>query len=630
MAAPNPLVRDRDVEFLLYEVHGAERLCQLPPFAGHDRETFDLFLASAAKLARELLFPLFRAMDEQPARLVDGRVVDHPAMGEVYERLVELGILTASRPESVGGASLPRCITTMAFLYLMAGNGGAAGYALLTAGSAHLIESFGSDELKQVYMARMYAGEWTGTMALTEPHAGSGLGDLTSSATPIPGREGAYKIRGSKIFISGGDLRFRDNVVHLTLARRVGDPSGTRGISLFVVPRMRPTADGGLEFNDVHTSQLVHKIGWKGLPSLGLSYGENDDCVGWLLGEPGSGLPYMFQMMNEARILVGANATATASAAYHESLAYARERTQGRRIDRRGDAPQPPGPAQRARTEAEGRVRAESGGREDKPIPIIEHPDVRRMLLRQKAIVEGSMSLLVTAAGYEDLATHHPDPAERERAQLILDILTPVTKSFAAERGFESTSLALQIHGGYGYSSEYLPELWLREQRLNAIHEGTTGIQSLDLLGRKVVARGGKALLMLSEELRADIEDARRSGVDDELCDAVKIELGRTTGLTQVLGARGLGGDLTGMLAHSVDYLTMFSNLIIAWQWLRIAGAACRGLGRDLDQTATDYYRGKIEAARYWIRTELADNARLAVLCETGEDSYLKVPDAGL
>jgi butyryl-CoA dehydrogenase len=605
MAAPNPLVRDRDVEFLLYEVHRAERLCLLPAFAEHDRETFDLFLASAAKLARELLFPLFRDMDEHPARLVDGRVVDHPAMDQVYQRLFELGILTASRPESVGGASLPRCITTMAFMYLMAGNGGAAGYALLTAGSAHLIESFGSDELKRVFMRRMYAGEWTGTMALTEPQAGSGLGDLTTSATPITEREGAYKIRGSKIFISGGDLRFRENVVHLTLARRVGDPAGTRGISLFVVPRMRHNFNtGALEFNDVHTSQLVHKIGWKGLPSLGLSYGENDDCVGWLLGEPGQGLVYMFQMMNEARILVGANATATSSAAYHESLAYARERTQGRRIDRRGRA--------------------------DKPVPIIQHPDVRRMLLRQKAIVEGSMSLLVTAAGYSDLADHAEQPAERERARLILDILTPITKSFAAERGFESTSLALQIHGGYGYSSEYLPELWLREQRLNSIHEGTTAIQSLDLLGRKVVAKGGRALLQLSEELRADVEDARRSGVDEELCDVVKIELTRVTELTQVLGARGLGGDLTGMLAHSVDYLTMVSNLIIGWQWLRMAAAACRGLGGEIDDAQADYYRGKIEAARYWIRTELADNARLAVLCETSEDSYLKIPDLGL
>jgi alkylation response protein AidB-like acyl-CoA dehydrogenase len=604
MAAPNPLVRDRDVDFLLYEVHQVQRLCALPAFAEHERETFDLYLASAAKLARERLFPLFRAMDEQPATLVDGRVHDHPAMGEIYDQLVELGLLTAGRPEAVDGANLPQCVATMAYLYLMAGNGGAAGYALLTTGAAHLIESFAAAELKQVFMRRMYAGEWTGTMALTEPQAGSGLGDLTTSATPIADRPGVYRIRGNKIFISGGDLQFRANVVHLTLARRAGDPPGTRGISLFVVPRLRPSPDlhgDTLEFNDVHTAQLVHKIGWKGLPSLGLSFGENDDCHGWLVGEPCKGLHYMFQMMNEARILVGANATATASAAYHESLAYARERTQGRRLDRKGHG----------------------------PVAILEHPDVRRMLLRQKAIVEGSMSLLITASSYADLAAHAEDPGQRERAKLILDILTPVTKSFAAERGFESTSLALQIHGGYGYSSEYLPELWLREQRLNSIHEGTTAIQSLDLLGRKVVAKGGQALLVLSEELRADVEDARRCGVDEELCDAVKIEVARATGLTQVLGARGLGGDVLGMLAHSVDYLTLFSNLIIAWQWLRMAAAACRGLGGEVDEAGAAYYRAKLEAARYWIRTELADNARLAVLCETGEDSYLKVPDAG-
>lgn len=603
MAAANPLVRDRDVEFLLYEVHDVVRLCALPPFAEHERETFDLFLRSAAKLGREQLFPLFREMDEQPARLQDGRVHAHPRAGELYAQMVELGILTAERPESVGGAQLPAAISTMAFLYLMAGNGGMAGYPLLTAGSAHLIESFGSQWLRETFMTKMYAGEWGGTMSLTEPHAGSSLGDLTTTATPVEGREGVHRIKGNKIFISGGDHQFLDNIVHLTLARRVGDPAGTRGISLFVVPRMRPREDGTLEFNDVHTSQLVHKIGWKGLPSLGLNYGENDDCFGWIVGEPCKGLSYMFQMMNAARLLVGTNATATASAAYHESLAYARERTQGRNLQ--------PG--------------ARGGG----PIPIIEHPDVRRMLLRQKSIVEGSLSLLVTTAIAADLAAHAEKSAERERAQMILDILTPVAKSFPAERGFESTSLALQIHGGYGYSSEYLPELWLREQRLNAIHEGTTGIQSLDLLGRKVVANGGRGLIALSEDIRVDIESARRCGVDEELCDTVKIELGRMLALTQVLGARGLGGDVVGMLSHSVDYLTLFSNLVIAWQWLRLAAAARQGLNRELDDAQTDYYRAKIEAARYWIRTELADNARLAVLCESAEDSYLKLPDAG-
>jgi len=605
MAASNPLVRDRDVEFLLYEVHRIHDLCALPAFAEHGRETFDLFLRSAAKLSREQLFGLFREMDEHAAELRDGRVHTHPKMGELYAAMAELGLLSAGRPEAVGGAMLPQSVTVVAYLYLMAGNGGAVGYSLLTAGAAHLIESFGSEALRETFMAPMYAGEWSGTMSLTEPQAGSGLGDLTTSATPIDAQAGVYAIRGNKIFISGGDHLFLDNIVHLTLARRVGDPEGVRGISLFAVPRMRPGDGDGdeLVFNDVHTSQLVHKIGWRGLPSLGLSYGENDDCRGWLVGEPCKGLRYMFQMMNEARLLVGANATATASAAYHESLAYARERTQGRRLDRRDRA---------------------AG-----PVAIIEHPDVRRMLLRQKAIVEGAMSLLVAVAGYSDRAEQGEDEAERTRSRLVLDILTPVVKSFAAERGFESTSLAVQIHGGYGYSSEYLPELWMREQRLNSIHEGTTGIQSLDLLGRKVVAEGGKGLMALAEDIRVDVEQARRIGVDEELCDTVKIELARMTGLTQVLGARGVGGDVVGMLAHSADYLVLFSNLIVAWQWLRMAAAASAALGERLDDASNDYYRGKIEAARYWIRTDLADNARLAVLCESAEDSYLKVPDQG-
>ena len=604
MAASNPLVRDRDVNFLLYEVHDALRLCALPHFADHDRETFDLFLGSAARLSREQLFPSYREMDEVGSTMADGRVRVPPAMADLWRQLCDLGLVSASRPYEVEGGQLPSTIATVAYLYLMAGNAAAVGFALLTSGSAHLIEAFGDEALREAFMARMYSGEWTGTMALTEPAAGSALGDLTTRAEPVEGRDGVYRISGSKIFISGGDNDFCENVVHLTLARRVGDPAGTRGISLFVVPRMRPAggdlSSDRLEFNDVHTSQLIHKIGWRGLPSLGLSYGEGGDCQGWLLGEPGKGLKYMFQMMNEARILVGANATATASAAYHESLAYARERTQGRRLDRRGD----------------------------RPVPLIEHPDVRRMLLRQKAIVEGSMSLLVEAGVASDLAEHGESAEVREKARLILDILTPITKTFAAERGFEANNLALQIFGGYGYSSEHLPELWLREQRLNTIHEGTTGIQSLDLLGRKVVAGGGKALVVLAEALGRDIAAARSSGADEELAAVIEVELARAIEVTRALASRGASGDPIGMLGHSVDFLSLFANLLVGWQWLRSAAAAARGLRAKPSPEEVDFYAGKIAAARYWIRTELADNARLAALCLSAEDSYISVADA--
>ncbi|HGG57395.1 MAG TPA: acyl-CoA dehydrogenase, partial [Nannocystis exedens] len=566
----------------------------------------DLFLGSAARLAREQLFPRFREMDEQGSVLVDGRVQVPRSMEPLWRQLCELGLISASRPFEVEGGQLPSTISTMAYLYLMAGNAAAVGFALLTSGAAHLIETFGDDALREAFMARMYSGEWTGTMALTEPAAGSALGDLTSKAEAIVGREGIYRISGSKIFISGGDHDFCENIVHLTLARRVGDPAGTRGISLFVVPRRRPVgADLSaetLEFNDVQTSQLLHKIGWRGLPSLGLSYGEAGDCMGWLLGEPGHGLKYMFQMMNEARILVGTNATATASAAYHQSLAYARERTQGRRLDRRGG---------------------------DDPVPLVEHPDVRRMLLRQKAIVEGSMSLLVEAALASDLALQSTSKEEREHNRRLLDLLTPVTKSFAAERGFEANNLALQIHGGYGYSSEYLPELWLREQRLNSIHEGTTGIQSLDLLGRKVVSGGGRAIAVLEAAISAEVSRARAEQCDEELTLAVEAELVRMIELTRILAGRGAAGDPIGMLGHSVDYLTLMGNLMIAWQWLRMAGAAERGLRGDPTAEIADFYRGKIAAARYWIRTELADNARLAGLCRSAENSFISVPEGG-
>jgi alkylation response protein AidB-like acyl-CoA dehydrogenase len=608
MAASNPLVRDRDVEFLLHEVHAVERLCQLPRFAEHGRETFDLFLASAAKLARERLFPLFRAMDEHPARLVDGRVVDHPAMGELYDQLVELGILSAGRPEQVGGASLPQAVTTMAYLYLMAGNGGAVGYPLLTAGAAHLIESFGSDALKSTYMQRMYDGEWTGTMSLTEPHAGSGLGDLTSSATPITegphASEGAHKLRGSKIFISGGDLQFRENVVHLTLARRVGDPAGTRGISLFVVPRMRPVSgsDGGeLEFNDVHTSQLVHKIGWKGLPSLGLSYGESDDCVGWLLGEPGQGLTYMFQMMNEARIGVGMGAVMLGYAGYQYSLDYARNRPQGRLPD--GKDPSSP------------------------QVAIVEHTDVKRMLLTQKAYVEGGYDLGLYAARVFDDTETLPTEAERKTALELLDLLTPIVKAWPSDYCLKANELAIQILGGAGYTREYPVEQYYRDNRLNPIHEGTNGIQSLDLLGRKVMMNNGAALKQLSALIKDTC--ARASEFDSldalrEPLEKLHAHIGKVT--LALLGDMGQG-KVNQALANSALYLNAFGHMVIGWRWLEQAIRAEQGLTRG-NAADEGFYRGKLQAARYFLTWEVPSCHHALNVLENRDPTCLDMQDS--
>ncbi len=593
MATPaaNPLISDRDVNFLLYEVLGVNTLCSLPAFAEHSRETFDMLLQATRRFARSRLFPSYRAIDEAPPVLADGAVHVAPAVKELYAGIVDLGLLTASRPESVGGQNLPMSVFTVATTYLMAANLSAYGYVGLTLGAAHLIEAFGDDVLRRTFMAPMYDGRWTGTMALTEPQAGSSLADIATTATPTDG--GHYLIRGNKIFISGGEHDLADNIVHLTLARLEGAPLGSRGISLFAVPKRRPSG-GGLVDNDVHAAGLIHKIGWRGLPSMVMSYGDNGDCHGWLVGEANRGLHHMFQMMNEARIMVGANGVSTASVAYHESLDYARTRPQGRPLSCK-DPAMP-------------------------PVAIIEHADVRRMLLRQKAIVEGGLSTVVTTAMYADLAAHAATESERGRAQLLLDLLTPIAKSFPAEKGFEANALALQIHGGYGYSSEYLPEAWLRDQKLNSIHEGTTGIQSLDLLGRKVLGSGGAALAALGEEVGAAIAEARAAHVDSTWCDALAAALAEVADATRTLGAVG---EAEAMLRHSADYLDMIATVVVAWQWLRRATAAQAGPRRD--GADGDFYSGQLAAAQYWFATEVPRISMLAGRCRNNDDAYARM-----
>lgn len=597
MPDANPLVRDRDVDFLLYEMLDAPALCRLPAFAGHDKETFDLYLANARRLAREVLYPAFKPMDEAPPRLEGGRVVVHEAMKEIWLRLRELGAVSATRPAEVGGAQLPITVAALAHAYLMAANASAYGYAGLTNGAAHLLEAFADDTLKRAFMDRMYAGEWTGTMALTEPHAGSSLADVTTKA--VPRGDGTYAIHGSKIFISGADHDLAPNVVNMTLARIEGAPPGIKGISLFAVPREREE-DGKLVPNDVSVAGVIHKIGWRGLPSLALSFGERGDCRGWLVGEPHRGLAYMFQMMNEARIMVGLNAASTASVAYHEALAYARMRPQGR---------PPAGKASSA-----------------KQVPIIEHADVRRMLLRQKAIVEGAFALLAYASLQADLSEHAESEDARARAKLLVDALTPIAKSFPAEWGFEANALAVQVHGGYGYSSEQLPEAWLREQKLNSIHEGTTGIHGLDLLGRRIVAGGGAALRLLLEEIETTAKRAEKSGVDASWIRAVREAAGTLAQVTATLGGKGAAGDVDGMLLHSTDYLALASITVVGWLWLwqaAIAKDACEHRERE-----TPFYEGKLHAAQYWIATELPRVTHLARLCVEGEGSYAHMRDA--
>jgi len=594
MLSTNPLVNDRFIDFLLFESLDVEGLFALPAFSEHNRETVEIYLSSARRLARQHLFPAYKALDESPPHLENGRVRVHSAMRDLYPRLVELGILSATRPLEVGGQQLPMTVAALAASYLMAGNLSAYGYLGLTTGAARLIESFGSDELKQRFMTRMYAGEWTGTMALTEPHAGSSLSDVKTTATPT--EDDYYLINGSKIFISGGDHDLTENIVHLTLARIEGAPPGIKGVSLFAIPQRRLEGEN-LVFNDIEVAGVIHKIGWRGLPSLALAYGSSGNCRGWLVGEPNRGISYMFQMMNEARLMVGMNGASTASVAFHESLEYAKTRPQGRSYENRD--PRSP------------------------QIPIIEHPDVRRMLLRQKTIAWGSLALLAYTARLTDMSEHASTEAEKNRAFLLLDLLTPVAKSFPAEKGFESNALAVQILGGYGYSSEYLPEAWLRDQKLNSIHEGTTGIHSLDLLGRKVPSAGGAAFAALLDEISATCKKARNVGISAELIQNMKNAVQMTRETTQLVAGLGLQGDVAGMLRHSAHYLDLASTLIVGWMWLEMATTALKNKAQRPQDA--DFYEGLLLAAQYWIRTEVPRIDWLGKLCQSGEDSYARI-----
>jgi len=591
----NPLIDDRTVDFILYELLDAESLCRLPYFQDHGRETFDLFLGSCRKLAREALFPAYRPMDREQPWLDGAQVRVHPAMRELWPKMVELGMLNATCPVEVGGQQLPQLINALAFTYLQAANISAAGFPGLTSGAAHLIETFGDEQLKRDYMAPMYEGKWGGTMALTEPQAGSSLADVRTRAQPTP--QGHYLISGNKVFISGGDQDITENVVHLALARIDGAAPGIKGVSLFVVPKRR-LENTCLVDNDCASAGVFHKLGWRGLPSIALNFGERNDCHGYLVGQAGRGLAQMFVMMNGARLAVGLGGASTASAAFHESLDYAKNRPQGRTLGQRDpNSPQ---------------------------IPILEHADVRRMLLRQKAIVESSLALCAQAALWSDQAEHGDTPELKRHSQLLLDLITPAAKTFPSEKGFESCALALQIFGGYGYTSEYPAESYLRDQKLNTLHEGTTGIQGMDLLGRKALAEGGASLQELAAEMMLAIEAARSVGDTSApltamatQLEAAVTELGATT---MQLAQLGMGGDRNGMLLHSADYLELFSTITVAWLWLKMATVAARALPRS--PARADFLQGKIRCAAYWFATEVPRVASLAQLIKSGEGSY--------
>ncbi len=584
----------RNLQFLLYEVFNAESLTQYEYYQDHARETFDMVLDSAEQIAEKLLKPLLTEMDRKEPQLVNGKIRIHEGMFPILKKFGEDGWINAGFSYDEGGQQIPSTILNSAAFIFQAANYSSSVFPFLTSGAANLIRSFGSEELKNTFTPNMYAGVWQGTMALTEPDAGSSLSDISTTAEPTE-NEGIFKIKGQKIYISAGDHDGCENVIHLMLAKIKGGPAGAKGISLFVVPqkRIKETGDGrnegtveaernsiqtsNLENNDVITAGVYHKMGYKGAPIAHLMVGSNDNTLGYLVGEPHKGLTYMFQMMNEARIGVGMNATAIGTAAYYASLEYAKERPQGRIIsDKDVTKPQ---------------------------VQIIRHADVKRMLLFQKAVVEGSLSLLVQCSMYADLA-HVTEGEERENYHLLLDLLTPIAKSYPSEMCCLTTSAAVQILGGAGYTTDFTVEQFYREARIHPIHEGTTAIHGLDLLGRKIIIKNGKSLQLLVAEILKTLEKANQFENLKPFSQKLQHYLGKTDSVTRHL--LGLSSkDLEIFLSDATLYLELFGIMTIAWQWLVQGIKAEEALQTVTSGDDANFYQGKIFTLRYFYEYEL-------------------------
>lgn len=573
----------RDWQFLLHEQIGVERLLSLPAYADFDRETLDSIVAEGIKFAEDRIAPLNEISDRVGARLVDGRVQTPEGFAEIFRELCDNGWIASTHSPEFGGMGVPLCVSTA---YMEAMNAACQAFFMyggLTHAAGHLIETFGSDEMKQKYVEKMYTGIFGGTMCLTEPHAGTAVGDLRTSATPQD--DGTFLIEGNKIWISGGDADFYSNVIHLVLARVKGDPDGTRGISLFVVPRLLVGDDGSLgEYNHVEVAGLEHKMGINGSSTCAMVFGDSGPTRGWLVGERCQGIRYMFQMMNEARIACGVQGSSLANAAYQQALAFAKDRKQGPDLAKKDmDGPS---------------------------VEIINHPDVRRNLMFMKAYSEGTRSLLAHAAYWGDLAHRATDEAERTRAQDMIDLVTPIAKAYSTDKGFKVTELAIQVFGGSGYCQDYPVEQYMRDIKISSIYEGTNGIQALDLLGRKMRQKGGALFMTYIMDTGEWVEKHKDN---ETLADAVKA-VANTQGKVGEVAfwiSSKAREDIKLAMMQATPFLELMGDLMVGRLLVDqgiIAAAALQERYGKTTFTAEEreadseiaFYCGKIDSARFF------------------------------
>jgi alkylation response protein AidB-like acyl-CoA dehydrogenase len=593
-----PFIDPRDIAFWLYDWLGADALTGYPAYADHSRETFDAVLELAERLAAGRFANHYKKSDRIEPSLENGIVRVIPEVKQALKDYAEAGLFAASFAPEHGGLGLPHVVDAAVLAHFMAANIATAGFPMLTAANARVLVRFGTPAQIETFALPEIEGKTLGTMCLSEPQAGSSLADVMTRAIPDGEDElgPRYRLTGNKMWISSGDHDITDNIIHLVLAKIPGGdgklPFGTGGITLFIVPKLLPD---GMR-NDVRVAGLNHKMGYRGIPNCLLNFGEADGAVGWRLGEAGQGLAIMFHMMNEARLFVGLGAAALAARGYRQSLDYARERLQGRPA-----AVKDPSQPQR---------------------PIIEHADVRRMLLAQKAFSEGALSLILYCAALMDRSKIAADETERAGLESLIGLLTPVAKSWPSEFGLAANDYAIQIHGGYGYTRDFDVEQIYRDNRLNPIHEGTHGIQAIDLLGRKIIRDKGVALGQLGVQVANTVAHAAH---DDALSALAEGLAGSWATLLETVETLIALKDPARALDNASAFLSAFGHIVVAWLWL----SQMLTMGALDDERDPAWREGKLRACRYFIEVELPKAGPLLAAVSSLNDVAATMPQDG-
>ncbi len=583
----------RDLSFHLYEVLNVGELCESSRYQDHTVEVFEQLVDLVDRMAETLFQPHAAMVDAKEPEFVGGSVEILDEVKHALDAYIDSGLPAASFDYKFGGMQLPYTVTqAMAFIFAAA-NVSTAAYPMLSVGAANLLSVYGSEHQQRLFLKPLIEGRYFGTMCLSETQAGSSLADIKTQA--ILQSDGSYLLSGNKMWISGGEHEMSENIIHLVLAKTPGGHAGVKGISLFVVPKYLVNEDGSLgDRNDVVLAGLNHKMGYRGTVNTVLNFGENKGAQGYLVGEEGSGLKYMFHMMNEARIGVGLGATSLAYTGYLHALAYAKERKQGRNALQKD----PSSPM----------------------VAIIEHSDVKRMLLQQKSFAEGGLALGLYCATLIDLQRIAQDDGDDEKLQshtLLLDILTPIAKSWPSEFGLRANEQAIQVHGGYGYTRDYPVERFYRDNRLNHIHEGTKGIQGLDLLGRKVTQHDAASAKLLFNEIKNSISEAMQVEQVSDYASTLAKYLNRLSETTAAMQQQIPNKGLEAYLANATLYLDAFGHVVVAWMWLNQAYKASQVLTQDDTHPDRLFYQGKIKTCAYFMSYELPTiNPQLDLLAQ--------------